>query len=164
MKKENNKGFMLAETLIVTTFVAGVLIFLFIQFTRLSNSYNNYYEYNSTEGLYALEDITDYIESDENIINIPDLIEENGYIEISDCTLFTDQDYCLKLLELENISKLYLIYTPIFNNKLIMEDVDILNFYKKSSKSDGSVYKLLGKFDDSSYSLLKLDGIPDINN
>mgnify|MGYP003311026248 CR=1 FL=1 len=30
MKKNNSSGFVLAETLIVTTFVAGVLVFLFI--------------------------------------------------------------------------------------------------------------------------------------
>ena len=31
MKKSNSSGFVLAETLVVTTFVAGMLIFLFIQ-------------------------------------------------------------------------------------------------------------------------------------
>ena len=62
--KKNNKGFMLIETLIVTTFVAGVLLFLFFQLTSLNNSYTEYYNYNTTEGLYALEDVKDYINSD----------------------------------------------------------------------------------------------------
>ena len=53
MKKKNTKGFMLIETLIVTVFVAGVLIFMFIQLTILMNN-NMFY-------LYVLFLIINYI-------------------------------------------------------------------------------------------------------
>ena len=74
MKKLNSSGFMLAETLIVTTFVAGILIFLFIQFTNLGKAYDDSYIYNTTEGLYALEDIKKYINTDLDLLLY---IEEN---------------------------------------------------------------------------------------
>ena len=164
MRKINDKGFMLAETLIVTTFVAGVLVFLFIQFSKLSNSYNYYYDYNSTENLYALEDIKNYIESDSNVSSIPGLIEDTGYVEITDCTIFTDTDYCLKLFELENVNKIYIIHNSIFNSKLDMEDKDALTFLKNIKSSDNKIYKLVCNFEDGSYSSLNLEGIPDINN
>ena len=60
MKKNSNKGFVLAETLIVTTFVAGILFFMFVQFTSLSKNYNDSYKYNTVEDLYALRNIRDY--------------------------------------------------------------------------------------------------------
>ena len=163
MRKINDKGFMLAETLIVTTFVAGVLIFLFIQFSKLSNSYNNYYNYNSTEKLYALEDIKNYIQNDSNVSSIPGLIEDTGYVEITNCEIFSDRDYCLKLFELENVNKIYIIHNSIFNSKLDMEDKDVLTFFK-SIKNDNSIYKTICNFKDGSYASLNLDGIPDINN
>ena len=81
MKKNKNEGFMLAETLIVTTFVAGVLIFLFIQFSNLENSYEESYMYNTVEDIYALEDIKDYIEQDETAMsNIKEQIQNTKYI------------------------------------------------------------------------------------
>ena len=49
MNKINNKGFVLAETLIVTSFVAGVLLYLFIQFSNLNKNYNNSFKYNTIE-------------------------------------------------------------------------------------------------------------------
>ena len=164
MKKTNNKGFMLVETLIVTTFVAGVLIFLYIQFSTLNNSYNNYFDYNSTEKLYALEDIKNYIQNDSNISNIPNLIKDSGYIEITDCEIFIDKNFCLKLLELEDINKLYLIHNNILSTTLSMEDIDALNFFKATKSTNNSIYILIGKFNDGSYSLLNIDGIPNISN
>ena len=48
-----------------------------------------------------LEDIKQYIESDTQFMNyLLENIEEKKYIDISDCSLFTDQKYCLKLLNL----------------------------------------------------------------
>lgn len=107
MKKKNDKGFMLAETLIVTTFVASVLIYLFIQFTNLSKSYDESYIYNTTEGLYALEDIKNYMYSDYEALSfIKSTLNSADYIDISDCSMFNDKEYCKNLFKLENINEI----------------------------------------------------------
>ena len=109
MKKLNNEGFMLAETSIVTTFVAGILIFLFIQFTNLGKAYDDSYIYNTPEGLYALEDIKEYINSDlDLLLYIEENIEIKKYIDLTDCSLFKNKEYCTNLIRIENIDKIFI--------------------------------------------------------
>ena len=50
--KKNEKGFVLLETLIVTTFVVSTLIFLYTQFSNIKTSYDASFRYNTVEGLY----------------------------------------------------------------------------------------------------------------
>ena len=74
MQKKNSNGFMLAETLIVTIFVAGVLIFLFIQFSSLSKSYEESYIYNTVEGLYSLNGFNNLLKEKNISIYLIELI------------------------------------------------------------------------------------------
>ena len=114
MKKDSNKGFVLVETLIVTTFVAGVLIYLFIQFSNLSQNYEDSYKYNTVENLYSLRNIRDFILKDKiGFINNLEQVTSYGIVDITDCKNFTETEYCLKLLELENIKQIF-----ITNNNL----------------------------------------------
>ena len=54
MKKLNNKGFLLVETIVVATFTVTVLVALFLQFKNLLINYNDSYKYNTVEGIYNL--------------------------------------------------------------------------------------------------------------
>ena len=158
MKKKNNKGFMLAETLIVTTFVAGVLIFLFIQFSKLNSSYSEYYVYNTSEGLYALNDIKSYIESDsEAIENISNSLT-NQYIDLTDCEIFSNTDYCLKLFELENIKKIYILrnYESYSN---INFDSETLKFMKKIKKEGDETHRIVALFNNGSLATVRFGNI-----
>lgn len=76
MNKKNNKGFLLTESLIVTTFVLTVLIYLFGQFKNLMTEYKNNYKYNTVQDIYNLGSLAKYI----NTNNIP--LEENEGISI----------------------------------------------------------------------------------
>ena len=69
MRKLNNKGFLLVETIVVATFTLTVLVALFIQFRNLVGSYNNSYNYNSVEGIYNLEAVETYISQYQNSSN-----------------------------------------------------------------------------------------------
>lgn len=167
MKKKNNKGFMLAETLIVTTFVAGVLIFLFIQFSKLNNSYNEYYTYNTTESLYALEDVKEYIESDSNAKEyILNSISKLGYIDITDCSSFTDREYCLKLLELENVKQIFIAPNTVSISNLNVDNPSLLKFISKINNDVDSTYRLIAEFNDKSYATVRLsnDKFPYVNS
>ena len=160
MKKIKNKGFMLAETLIVTTFVAGVLIFLFIQFSKLSNSYNEYYNYNTTEALYALEDVKDYIISDSVISSkIISDVNENIYLDITNCQNFSNTEYCLKLFELENIKKVIVVPNPFDVSNLNIDDNGLLNFMSKISNEGDEEYRLIAEFNNGSYATIRIKGL-----
>lgn len=157
MKKNNNKGFMLAETLIVTTFVAVVLIFLYVQFTSLSNSYKKSYKYNTVEGLYAVEDIINYIMNDELAYNyIETNIDNSNFIDITDCSIFLDEAYCSKLFELENIDRI-LVAQNNFNYNLISNDYnkEFMDFIEKITGEGKQKYRIIASFKNSTYTTIR---------
>ncbi|MBQ2946827.1 MAG: hypothetical protein IJE04_03135 [Bacilli bacterium] len=157
MKKLNSSGFMLAETLIVTTFVAGILIFLFIQFTNLGKAYDDSYIYNTTEGLYALEDIKEYINTDlDLLLYIEENIETMKYIDLTDCSLFTNENYCVNLFNLENIDRIF-ITTNTFDNKNITGYNEDFNIFIGKIIGEGSEkYRLVASFKNSMFATLRL--------
>ena len=60
--KKDNRGFLLAESLVVSTFVLTVLILLYIQFSNLTTNYRNSYNYNNVESIYDLSSVVSYLQ------------------------------------------------------------------------------------------------------
>lgn len=55
MKKNtrlDTKGFLLMETLLVSLTIAGILLYMYVQYSRISDSYHRLSRYNSVENLY----------------------------------------------------------------------------------------------------------------
>ena len=169
MKKISNKGFMLVETLVVTSFVAGVLIFMYIQFTNLSNKYNESYDYNTVEGLYSLENIKEYIEEDQTLLIYADNFQAEGNpidpgtaIDITECSseYFSDINYCSLLFELENIEEIYLTCSWFDKNSIL----DIYSFSSETKKFINKIkidesdtgYRLIAKFTDGTFATIRL--------
>lgn len=160
MKKRSNMGYMLVETLIVTVFVAGVLIFLFVQFSKLNNSYDEYYIYNNTEDLYALADIKNFIENDSKATTyINTNMNTLKYIDITDCSsnIFTNTSYCLKLLDYEKIEKIYITFNPITMNDIDITEDDIVKFMNKISNDGTEPYRIVAKFDQDRFATIRLE-------
>lgn len=59
--KKREKGFMLVETLVVSTLVSVVLIALYVQFNNIVNNFNRDSYYNSVNNLYATQNIKNFI-------------------------------------------------------------------------------------------------------
>lgn len=156
MKKLGNKGFMLVETLIATIFVAGILIFIYIQFTNLNKLYNKSYAYNTVPDLYALEDVISYINSDTTILNyISSNIQAKGYLDITDCNNFTMREYCVSLFDIENIDQI--IVTTNDFDKSIFDNLDekFKEFISKISPEGYEEYRVLARFKDLTYATLR---------
>ena len=99
MKKIDNKGFLLVETLVVSTFVLGVLIILFLQFKTLLINYNHTYDYNTVEGIYNLNAVKTYLNENQNNANSLNSIlisSEKPYLIVYD-------DGCNSSLKLDNL-------------------------------------------------------------
>lgn len=86
--KKNNKGFLLAEVFIVSSFVLGVLVYMFIQINSIMKNYNRSFSYDTIQGLYTANEIMNYLKMrDSNlesnscnnyqIINLNDEFGEN---------------------------------------------------------------------------------------
>lgn len=157
MKKRNNKGFMLAETLIVTTFVAGILIFLFIQFTNLGKSYDDSYIYNTPEGLYALEDMKEYINTDSDLLlYIEENIGTKKYIDLTDCSLFKNKEYCTNLIKIENIDKIFITTNDFDKESITGYNEDFNTFINKIIGEGSEKYRLVASFKNSMFATLRL--------
>ena len=144
--KKNCGGFMLAETLIVTTFVAGVLIFLFVQFSTLNNSYDESYVYNTVEGLYATDDIIDYIKTDSKVLEyIKTNVDSNTYVDITDCR---------ELFSLENIDKVF-ISTNEISYDINAYDDKFKKFISKINKEGNESYRVVAAFKNSTYATVR---------
>ena len=157
MKKNACSGFMLVETLIVTTFVAGILIFLFIQLVNLNNNYDNSYKYNTVEDLYSLRNVKDYLLNDEAALtSIKNSVDEIGYVEITDCSLFTETNYCLKLFELENIKSIFM--TENFVNEDLFHNYNdgLKKFISRINGKESNKYRLIAEFKNSRYATIRL--------
>ena len=126
--KKDNKGFVLLETLMVSTFIIVVLIYLYIQFSSIKQSYSKSFKYDTISSLYSLKEVDKFIndkfgysELKENVDN-----EENRYIELynnNKCSLVnfsSDYSYCDKLMENLNIKTLLFISsdTTYLKNKM----------------------------------------------
>ena len=60
-KSINNRGFMLVETILVSLTVSAVLIYMYIQFSSLSDSYRAIGQYNTVEGLYRADVVKHFL-------------------------------------------------------------------------------------------------------
>lgn len=112
MSRDNQKGFLLAESLIVATFVLSLLIFLFVQFKNLSTSYDSGFKYNSVEGLYALDNVKTYLKenaSDDKKISSSLAAQSKPYLTIysdnkcNDSIGLRGTGYCEELMDAQNL-------------------------------------------------------------
>ena len=80
MKK--TRAFALVETLIVSTIIATILMYIFIQFNKVEGMYDESFAYNDVDNLYKLDSIKGYIDSLDNssVINITAKINSDDII------------------------------------------------------------------------------------
>ena len=109
-KKLNRQGFILVETLIVGVFIMGIFSLLYTNFFPLIGEYERYKDYDTVESTYiahwarmiALKGLTDSSYT---------TAKNTGYVDISDCSLYTNSDgiaSCSAFINMNNVSKIYL--------------------------------------------------------
>ena len=153
MKKSNNRGFMLIETLIVSLFVATTLIYLYVQFINLNSAYTTSFTYNTVDGLYALDDIRDYLLDYESIIKTE--MNKKDYID-DICTILPNQEYCEGIIEAENIKTLIItkndLTTTVFPNTY---NQTLKDFIGKITVTGNENYRLVAEFNNLTYATLR---------
>ena len=153
MKKRNNSGFVLLETLIVTVFISTVLIFLFVQFNSLNNNYENSNKYNQVEDLFLLNNFANYIKEDWSLYE--KIENTDSYLNLSNCENFTHQDFCKKLIEKEEIEILLALPNKFNKSDIIDFDDDMLDFISKINPTGKEKYRLIAKFTDGNFATIR---------
>lgn len=111
--KKNRKGFTLIETLLVSTFVIGVLVYLFVQFSNIKKNYDISFERDTIPSLYYVQNIGSYLET-VDISRITTKLTTNDYVEIESCDfMITSAAYCRELMHMANVSKAIVVTTDL---------------------------------------------------
>lgn len=178
MKKLNKKGFLLTETLIVSTFIASTMIFIFVQFRRVNTTFDRAFSYNNVNSLYALNNMNDYIMNNgyDDIAKAIDTNVDNPYVGLINddgtCSTvyLTNIDYCNKLVEVLQIEKLFVTNEDLTVNnfkdnlnKYGEFDSQMTKFIKfikyddiTESPADSIRKRTIARFKDGTYATLKL--------
>ena len=148
---KNSKAFALVETLIVSTIIATILMYVFIQFNKVESKYDESFAYNDVDNLYKLDSIKEYINSLDSttITNITTKIDSDDIIimDKNDDT-YTSIEYLdnqVDLLTNLDIKTLILTKADINNVDTSSLSATLKNMIKKiDNKSDN--YRIIAEF------------------
>ncbi len=101
MKRKNNRGFMLMESLIVAVFVLSIFNFIYRNGVPLMGEYERRYNYDDIDSVYAANLIRNMLVSDANLPSLTQGILEGEvtYRDITDCSLWNQVELCNALKE-----------------------------------------------------------------
>ncbi len=160
--KKNSKAFALVETLIVSTIIASILIYMFVQFNKLDENYNESFRYNDVDDLYKLDSIKEYINSldNESIINIGSKINNDDMIVMNkNDDTYTNIEYLdnqIDLLANLDIKTLILTKADINNVDTSNLSKTLKNMIKKiDNKSDN--YRIIAEFNNGECATITFD-------
>lgn len=162
MKKSMKRGFIMAETIMVSIVVLTALIIIYTQFISINNSYYRSFRYNTVDDLYAVNNVKDFILNDKFDTIISSLQGKN-YIDLSSCStdFFKEYNYCATLLRTLNIKTLIFTYEDVTNLKNELKVNNSLSegmytFIKTISNDKNNKYRLIAEFNDNRYATLKI--------
>lgn len=135
---KNTKGFMLLETLIVSTIILSTLIFLFVQFTNIKSSYEISFKYNTVPGLYLAKELSDFLVENEiesflsNELSKVNSENNTGYILIDNALQFNNINNAFYKEMLNDMDIKHAIYTT--------DNMEQFKAYLNSDRRDSTVF------------------------
>lgn len=170
--KNNIKGFILIETLIVSVFILSTLVFLYVQFQKIDSTYTKTFIYNTTDNLYKVNNIREYLL--EGVKNAPShydnilttfLSNTDTYYDLTSCPsseIVYNNIYCERLLEHLNVKTVIFtrddltdIKGDLNNLYFVSEGMKEFIRYLKISGNPGQ-YRLIVEFNDQTFATLKI--------
>lgn len=155
MKKNNQSGFMLAEAFIVSAFILGVLVFMFIQINTVISGYNKSFSYNTIPGIYITREIKKFI-IDNNYEAIKENIELNGYTIIDDTYLNDIGNEMIKDSEIKTIVLSKQDMTTLKSSTDNNISNKLFAFIETLNSDSHFDYILIVEFTDDTYSTVNL--------
>ncbi len=167
MKKNNEKGFSLVETLVTATFIMGTLVFLFVQFRSISQNYQTSFKYNSVQGLYALESMRMFYLQD-NFSGIANNYRSGSmkYLDLSTCpsSYIRETSYCMDLVNSLKIKTILMTDADMSYLLAVLNGVEDIEpgmkRFIRTIKNDeaGTLlkYRLIVEMEDGTYANIKV--------
>lgn len=165
MKKNDNQGFVLAETLIVATVVLAALVFVYSQFRTVNQSYNRTFRYNTVEGLYATDNIRTYLLNDGmDVLKLLFNNDSSRYVDITSCpsVYMMNSNYCKELLKVLDVKHVFLtkakiekVKSLVNGNNSFSEEMKLFVNYTSDVHSSG--YRLWVEFNNGTFATLHID-------
>lgn len=156
--KKNNKGFFLAETIVVIALVTTVMAFVYPNVTKLYENYKNRANYyDQTEDLYALKAVYEankgIIDNKTNGTSTGCSVDELGGKNISDLEEITGTNKPTILDKL---------YISSYMSNLSSDNYNFNKYLKRIKKTtyDSASYRLIGIFkigSETRYASIKID-------
>ncbi len=109
-KKFNNYGYMLIETLLVSIFIVSIFTLLYTNIFPLVGEYDRYKDYNTVEATYISHWMRKFASKGLED-TMYDTAKTMGYVDISDCNLYTSHDmkfWCSGFKTTNHITAMYL--------------------------------------------------------
>ena len=115
MKKN---GFMLAEVLIVSTLLIGVMVFMYTQIRTLTSNYDKTFKYNTVDGLYGAKVVYDFLltENEYNAFNTTSFIDRNKLNKSTYFDALVEELGILKIVVSNDSDKVYNFLTNNYSN------------------------------------------------
>lgn len=112
LKKFNNKGFVLVETVVVSAFVLMIFVLIFRNGVPMMEEYKKLENYDDVDSLYAANLVKDVIKKDENYSSFLDQIQAGSinYVDLTDCKKWSDLNLCETVKLRTNITKVDKIF------------------------------------------------------
>ncbi len=160
MKKLNNQGFFLIETIAIVGIVITILVMLYSQIATTQKNYQLNSKYNTSETIHAAKTIQEYL-NQEGITSLVSDLSTNPILDITSYE-FDSTGYYGQLLSDLGINKIYFsVYdvSPIINYYGTYNiDLGMLRFLKSLRVIDtSSNYRIIMSFSNGEYSSLILN-------
>ncbi len=156
MKKNNKKGFLLTEAVIVITFISVVLFFLFSQINTIFSLYEKSFNYNTVDGLYRSQEVKTFLLNTNFYELVNQLQADELYVEFSDCSFSNVEDFCNHLIIDLEIEKVYFVkeditgfITYVENSHAFDELVVYLDYINYDRDYKG--YRIIVEFSDGQF-------------
>lgn len=169
--KINNRGFLLAESLVVSTFVLTILILLYVQFSNLTTNYKNSYNYNNVESIYDLSSVANYLK-DNNYNLTTQLSESKPYVivfENGSCNMSAGivDSFCDNLINKMDAKKIIYTYSDISIIKNYVSTTEDTNINQKMREFISRVEtntvlnkgRLFAEFNNGTYATIAMDEV-----
>ena len=159
MKKLDNKGFVLAETLVVTVFIMTIFTILYNNFFPLIGEYEKREHYDDVDSKYQVFWLKNFAQHSN--FQFPNLASSNGYKEYNSSNDFckftgenanTQIEMCKQYFQSAGVKKVYLSTYNISNLKNNIEDTggfsDYINYLPtyKNPSLNGARYRVIASF------------------
>ena len=167
--KINNRGFLLAESLVVSTFVLTILILLYVQFSNLTTNYKNSYNYNNVESIYDLSSVVNYLNSNNYKLSTQ-LSEAKPYVVVfqdGTCNMSAGivDSFCDNLINKMGAKKIIYTYSDLSIIKNYVSTTEDSNINQKMREFISRVEtntvlnkgRLFAEFNNGTYATIAMD-------